>query len=298
MSRIFEALQRSETERIDFTFPEPPGIMGELLRSEAEATAAQAAATPPPAPLAVPVSGPELGPFPSLKIALTPASRMVALTDKEGLAAEKFRFLSVRLRQLQQSRALKRLLITSTLPEEGKSLVSANLAATLARRKQQKVLLIEGDLRRPVQVTQLGLAPLPGLTEWLRDAAKPMSNIFFLEGAGFWLLPAGSTPENPLELMQAGKLPGLMDRLASFFDWIVIDSPPLLPLADTSVWSRQSDGILLVVREGRTERQQLERGLAQMDQSRLLGAVVNSCNDTHHQDYYSRYSYTGSGETQ
>jgi protein-tyrosine kinase len=297
MSRIFEALQRSESERVDFTFPEPPGLVAELLRSREEEKVETPAAAPLPAAPAPPPRT-ELGTFPTIKIALTPASRMVSITDKEGLAAEKFRFLSVRLRQLQQSRKLKKLLITSTLPEEGKSLVSGNLAATLARRKQQKILLIEGDLRRPVQMTQFGLAPVPGLTEWLRDGAKPMSNIYFLEGAGFWLLPAGNTPENPLELMQAGKLPGLMDQLASFFDWIVIDSPPLLPLADTSVWSRQADGILIVVREGRTERQQLERGLAQMDKSRLLGAVVNSCNDTHHQDYYSRYSYTGSGEAQ
>lgn len=303
MSRIFEALQRSESERIDFTFPEPPGLVAELLRSREEEK--EAKPEEPVAAPAAPVAAEkpsaaklDLGTFPTMRLALTPESRMVALNEKEGLAAEKFRFLGVRLRQIQQSRPLQKLLITSTLPEEGKSLVSANLAATLARRKQQKILLIEGDLRRPVQVAHFGLPALPGLTEWLRDGTKPITNIYFLEGGGFWLLPAGNTPENPLELMQAGKLPGLMERLAATFDWIVIDSPPLLPLADTSVWSKQSDGILLVVREGRTERQQLERGLALMDQSRLLGAVVNSCNDTHHQDYYSRYSYTGPAESQ
>jgi protein-tyrosine kinase len=118
-----------------------------------------------------------------------------------------------------------------------------------------------------------------------------MNNIYFLEGAGFWLLPAGNTPENPLELMQAGRLPGLFDQLGAWFDWVIVDSPPLLPLADTSVWSRFVDGILLVVREGRTERQELRRGLGVLDHSRLLGVVVNSCTDTHHQDYYSRYSY-------
>jgi protein-tyrosine kinase len=285
MSRIFEALQRSESERIDFTFPEPPELIPETQAAEPEQRE-----EPEQAPRAV-QSFPQ---FPVARINLTPDSRLVALTEREGLAAEKFRFLSVRLRQLQQGKGLKKLLITSTLPGEGKSLISANLAATLARRKQQKVLLIEGDLRRPAQTLQLGVPGLAGLTEWLRDAARPVGNIYFLEGAGFWFLPAGSTPENPLELMQSGRLPGLLEQLGAWFDWIVIDSPPLLPLADTSVWSRLSDGIVLVTREGHTERQQLQRGLGVLERSRLLGVVVNSCSDTHHQDYYSQYTYAAS----
>jgi len=321
MSRIFEALQRSEAERIDFAFPEPPELAQEALAAEAEAEAeekaaarqlleqaqrqaeAPAAEKPVPAapapekPAAAKVPAPNFARFPTARVNLMPDSRMVALTEKEGLAGEKFRFLGVRLRQLQQAKKLKRVLITSTLPEEGKSLISGNLAVTLARRKQQKVLLIEGDLRRPAQALQFGLPGLAGLTEWLRDSSRPLENIYFLENAGFWFLPAGRTPENPLELMQSGKLAGLLEQLEAWFDWIVIDSPPLLPLADTSVWSRHSDGIVLVVREGRTERQQLERGLGVVDRSRLLGVVVNSCMDTQQKDYYSRYSYAATTTT-
>ena len=103
-------------------------------------------------------------------------------------------------------------------------------------------------------------------------------------------MPAGHPPENPLELMQSGKLANLMEQLANGFDWVVIDSPPILPLADTSVWARFADGILLVVRAGRTERQPLQRGLAAIDQSRLLGVVVNNCTGHDEKDYYSRYS--------
>ena len=117
--------------------------------------------------------------------------------DKEGLAAEKFRFLGVRLRQLQQTRQLQKLLITSTLPEEGKSLVSANLAATLARRKQQKVLLLEGDLRRPVLSKQFGHPHIPGVTEWLYEGAGPINSIYYLDSLGFWFLPAGRPPGTP-----------------------------------------------------------------------------------------------------
>jgi capsular exopolysaccharide synthesis family protein len=219
----------------------------------------------------------------------------VSLFDKEGLAAEKFRFLGVRLRQLQQARQLKKLLITSTLPEEGKSLVSANLAATLARRKQQKVLLLEGDLRRPVLSKQFGHAHIPGITEWLYEGAGPINSIYYLDGPGFWFLPAGRPPENPLELMQTGRLSSLLVQLTASFDWIIIDSPPLLPLADTSVWARLADGALLVVREGKTEKRQLQRGLTALDRSKLLGVVVNGFTGTDNSNYYSRYSPGAAG---
>ena len=275
MSRIFEALQRSESERAGFTFPEPASLPAELLEHEEKATRS------------------DIGEFPVLQILSAPASRLVSLTDKEGQGAEQFRFLGVRLRQLQQTRSLKRLLITSTLPEEGKSMVSGNLAATLARRKQQKVLLLEGDLRRPVQAQMFSGHRMPGLSEWLQSGSRTVNNIYFLEGPGFWLMPAGSPPDNPLELMQTARLAELLDQLSSWFDWVVIDSPPILPLADTSVWSRVADGILLVVREGKSEKRQVQRGLAALEPGRLLGVVVNSCKDTDHEDYYARYSPAG-----
>ncbi len=271
MSRIFEALQRSESERAGFAFPEPSIVAAEL-QDAAEKPVRQ------------------LGEFPTVPVKLVPTSRLVSLTDKDSLGAEQFRFLAVRLRQLQQARALKKVLITSTLPEEGKSTVCANLAATLARRKQQKVLLLEGDLRRPVQTQLFGGAKLAGLSEWLQAGNPTVSNIYFLDGPGFWLMPAGHPPENPLELMQSGKLSELLDQLGAWFDWVVIDSPPVLPLADTSVWSRVADGILMVVREGKSEKRQLQRGLDVIDPSRLLGVVINSCSNTVHEDYYSRYS--------
>jgi capsular exopolysaccharide synthesis family protein len=271
MSRIFEALQRSETERSGVEFPEPPELATELLQAAEEEE-----------PQAAPSSQ-------SLAVSLLPGSRMVALTSKESLGAEKFRFLGVRLRQLQQVRKLKKVLITSTIPEEGKSVVSANLAVTLARKKQQKILLIDGDLRRPVLARQFGLSRLAGLSEWLQGGTHPMENIYQLDGPGFWLLPAGRAPENPLELMQSGRLSELMEQLGQQFDWILIDSPPVLPLADTSVWTRLADGVLLVAREGKTEKRQLQRGLEALDQTKLLGVVLNSSTNTDHSNYYQRY---------
>jgi len=88
------------------------------------------------------------------------------------------------------------------------------------------------------------LAHLAGLGEYLQGEPRSITNIYHLDGAGLWFLPAGKPPENPLELMQSGQLSGLLDQLTAGFDWIIIDSPPILPLADTSVWTRFADGVL------------------------------------------------------
>jgi len=114
-------------------------------------------------------------------------------------------------------------------------------------------------------------------------------NIYRLESLGLWVMPAGNAPENPLELMQSGKLPPLMEQLTAWFDWIVIDSPPVLPLGDTSLWARLADGILLVTRPGVTEKHQLQRGLDALEKSKLLGALVNDSTNAAHSDYYQRY---------
>ncbi len=230
--------------------------------------------------------------FPSLSVSIAPSSRLVSVGAEESLGAEKFRFLAVKLRQMRQSRPLKKILITSTIPQEGKSTVAANLACTLARRKQHKTLLLEGDLRRPTAAEKFGLGRLPGLCEWLSGQAENI-NLYRLESLGFWILPAGSAPENPLELMQSGKMANLMLQLEAWFDWIVIDSPPVLPLADASIWSRMADGILLVTRRGVTEKQQLQRGLEAIERSKLLGALVNSSSNAAHSDYYQRYTSEG-----
>jgi capsular exopolysaccharide synthesis family protein len=296
MSKIFEALQRSEAERSGTSFPESSSLATELLqRAELASTGVPAAEVVPtriiPAEIArEEFSGNELAECPRIPIRILPGSRLVCLSDGESLAAEKFRFLGVRLRQLQQNRPLKKILITSTIPEEGKSVVSGNLAAVLARRKQQRTLLLEGDLRRPVLGARFGLGKLSGLTEWLRGEARPMASIYHLEGAGFWFLPAGHPAENPLELMQSGKLSALIEQLTAAFDWIIIDSPPVLPLADTSLWSRLVDGVLLVAREGVTQKRQLKRGLEALDQSKLLGMVLNGSTNSDHENYYQRYS--------
>ena len=303
MSNIFDALQRAELEGSDGK-SSTLTLATELLQAAEQKLRASGAILPEPP--ATPASDDSFDPGPSapqdeldrcpvLPVSIRDDSRLVSLGKEESLGAEKFRFLAVRLRQLRQNRPLKKVLITSSIPEEGKSTVAANLACTLGRRKPQKTLLLEGDLRRPNIAAQFGLSNLPGLCEWL-SGETPTINIYRLEGLGVWLLPAGTTPQNPLELMQSGRLSALMEQLEAWFDWIVIDSPPVLPLADTSLWSRLADGILLVTRKGTTQKEQLQRGLEAIEKSKLLGALMNSSSNASHSDYYQRYGYTSSTE--
>lgn len=271
MSRLFEALQRSESERSGMAISETPlsAATGLLETAEQEKR--------------------EFQEFPSIPVVITPEKRLVTLTAEGSLGAEKFRFLAVRLRHAQQSRAIKKLVVTSTTPEEGKSLVAANLAVALAQRRQQKVLLVEGDLRRPSLGLTFGIKKLPGLSEWVQDGSSPAARLYYLEEPGFWLLPAGSAPDNALALMQPGKLSEILAQLSTWFDWIVIDSPPLLPLADTSVWMRLADGVLVVAREGKVERRQFKKGLEAVKTSSLIGIVLNDATTADQSDYYQHY---------
>lgn len=293
MSNIFDALQRAETENSGQDASVTAAELLQLAELKIRGISSQVQSfVTEEVDEESPGSAVEddLERCPVLSVSVPKGSRLVSAGPEGGLAAEKFRFLAVRLRQLRQTRPLKKVLITSTIPREGKSTVSANLACTLARRAQKKVLLLEGDLRRPTLADQFGIGRVPGLSESLASDSETI-NIYRLESLGLWILPAGAAPQNPLELLQSGRLSRFMEQLESFFDWIVIDSPPALPLADTSVWCRFADGILLVTRPGITERKQLERGLQVLEAKKLLGALVNASNDVAHSDYYQRYAY-------
>jgi capsular exopolysaccharide synthesis family protein len=319
MSHIFDALQRSEAEKsgVDVSSLAEPTEM--LRRAERRAASkwegaavldepAVAVAPERDRPLltvvetqpAPPSKAVEPEPalsgdgsdifsrFRALSVELPAQSRLVSLAQSGSPAAEAFRLLAVRVRHMRRDRPLKRVLVTSTIPEEGKSMVSANLACTLALTTKQKTLLLEGDVRRPTFSRVFGLEKNPGLCDWLQGESGLASSVYFLSEPRLWFMPAGNIADNPLELLQSKRLSGLLDQLAGWFDWIVIDSPPVLPLADTSVWSRMADGILLVARQGTTEKKQLRRGLEAIEPKKLIGAVLNSSRTAAESDYYYR----------
>jgi capsular exopolysaccharide synthesis family protein len=317
MSHIFDALQRSEAERSGKPMP-PLAAVTELLE-RAERGAASMRETAPELEQLGPVDaldfdkgyssgkpsstvgaevlpelyprasdgGAELAQCQTLHLSLTPQNRLVTVSETDSPAAEAFRLLSVRLRHLRRSRELKKLLITSTIPQEGKSMVSANLACALASSTRRKILLLEGDVRRPSLSKVFSLQAYPGLCEWLEGGRSLISSLYRLEPGGIWLFPAGHAPVSPLELLESTKLPALMEQLAAWFDWIIIDSPPVLPLADTSVWTRLADGILLVTRQGTTQKRHLQRGLEGLESKKVIGAVMNSSKNSSDNEYYS-----------
>ena len=242
MSRIFDALQRSESERGESTGPLAADATELLRHAEHRAVsewAENVVPEPEPAPVektsqrngktgnngsssrgasgkrsraAAAVEEPAserpaiFDQFQMLRVSAPAQGRLVSVSDKESAAAEAFRLLAVRLRHIRRDRALKRILITSSIPQEGKSTCSANLACSLALRAQQRTLLLEGDIRRPSLSPMFGLAPRPGLSEWLREERELKDSIYFLEGPGLWFMPAGSCASNPLELLQSAKL--------------------------------------------------------------------------------------------
>jgi len=291
MSYIFEALQRAEAERSGGSLPKNADSVAELLQGvEQEIERKQSLSQLPPA-VKPEFSGVQT--FTAAKV-LVPApaadARLVCLTDQGGLAAEKFRVLGLKLRHLREQRKLKRIVITSSIPEEGKSLIAANLALNQSRSKVLSTVLVDGDLRRPELASRFGFSRnLAGLSEVLRGERQLSEVVYKLESSGLRFLPAGVTPENPIELMQAGRLQQLLEQLETFFDWIVVDTPPVLPMADTPLWMKLADGVLLVTREGVCEKKLLGRAVEVIDPATMLGVIVNSCESNEQKYYYSRY---------
>jgi capsular exopolysaccharide synthesis family protein len=206
-----------------------------------------------------------------------------------SLGAEKMRLLALRLKNLRDTRKLKTVLITSTMPEEGKSLISANLAVTLGRSQHLKTLLLECDLRRPTLSQVLTGRNLPGLSDCLLSDRSANEYVYETHPSRFFFLPAGHPPPNPLELMQSARFQQTMQQLSATFDWILIDSPPVLPLADTSLLMRFSDGVLMVAREGVTHKKPMQKAIEVIDPALLLGVVLNGSTNTDHENYYQRY---------
>jgi len=328
MSQVFEALQRSQAER---SGREETALGAtELLRRAERSAAAQMKADAGAADLApnlqsefplprIPSESPAgsavlelfasegpahatapaaaFGDFKPLDLSIPAESRLASLVDKDSPAAEAFRLLAVRLRHLRRERPLKKVLITSTGPEEGKSFSSGNLACALAMNSQERTVLIEGDIRHPTLWRAFGTPQVPGLCEYLRDGRSLSSSVYRLDAAGIWFLPAGRAHDDPLEIVQSAKLSPGIEQLAEWFDWVIVDSPPVLPMADTTVLARMVDGIILVARRGTTRKQKLEKGLEALEPQKMIGVLLNSSDGASDSDYYY-YNNRNSGNPQ
>lgn len=223
----------------------------------------------------------------------TAESRLVVFTEDSSLGAEKFRLLRARIRNLREKQPLRKIVITSAVPAEGKTLVSMNLAISLAKHSSEKVLLLEGDLRKPTLTKHLRVPDTGGLDDWFGTSDPITKFMHRFDGLQLWLLPGGHPRDNPLTLLQSPRFSELYRELSTLFDWILIDAPPMLPMADVNFWSRQADGLLLVCREGRTPKTVLKKGLEVLDNPQILGIVINeghTVESSYYHHYYSRHS--------
>jgi len=226
----------------------------------------------------------------SVMVQPTPTSRLVAWTTPNSLGAEKFRALAVRLDAMRKQHQLNSLQVTSSVINEGKTFVSGNLAVTLAKYSGAKTLLIEGDLHRPTLAALFGLKGLPGLSDWWTGPSEDLGRYLVrLTGTGLWLLPAGKACDRPSEILRSPQLTQAFAKFSERFDWIVVDSTPMLPVIDANLWSRMVDGTLLVVREGVAPLKALKHGLRSLDNPKLIGVVINEASEFDQVDYDGQY---------
>lgn len=302
MSRIHEALKKAEQER---AANQGAGMQPSYATVPANETPAFAQA--PVAPAGVTSAGaPTLGsPF-SLDTLLSRCAQMEWRADGAtmlfmngsdgGRGTEEFRTLRSRLYHLRESMPLKKVLVTSALPKEGKSFTSANLAQVMVRQHGRRALLIDADLRAPRLHQMLGTASGPGLSDYLQGRSDelgimqrgPLENLYFI--------PSGHNVGDPAELVGNGRLRLLLQRVEPLFDWIIVDSPPAIPVSDASVLSKACDGVLMVVRSNSTPSDMARKAREQFPDPMLVGVVLNGTPDgaaPYSQYYYEAYQKKG-----
>jgi non-specific protein-tyrosine kinase len=213
--------------------------------------------------------GTEVSPVPA-------ESRVVVYCDPKSAGADRFRLAQIRLKSIQAARKLKSLLITSPLPDDGKSTVALNLATVLCENGKVPVLLLEADVSRPAFLKRLGLKPWPGLAECHKRSDDPMLAVRRIAPLGFYLLPAGQPAEDSGSILQSNFTSQLIKGLSSSsFSWILIDSPPTTPVADILALKAQADGTLLVARAGETPREAIEESARNLGRDHILGIILN-----------------------
>jgi protein-tyrosine kinase len=290
VSRIHEALKRAEQDRA--TAQAGHNESGKIAEVPTQAPVAGAPSIIPTVP-----SLPNQLTFETLLWRCVPCTwspdkkTMLFYNSEQGPGTEEFRTLRSRLYQMREKQPLKKVLVTSSLPKEGKSFVAANLAQAMVRQHGRRVLLIDGDLRAARLHLALGTALTPGLAEYLLGEVDEfgimqrgaMENLFFI--------PAGRSTSNPAELVANGRLKVLLNRVESLFDWIVIDSPPAVPVSDAGLMSNHCDGVLMVVRSTATPSDVARKARAEFDDKLLLGVVLNGMkhDPAEYRRYYGAY---------
>jgi capsular exopolysaccharide synthesis family protein len=220
---------------------------------------------------------------------------LVTMTDPKSIAAEQYRVLRSRIEHLSLTKGLRSFVITSPMVGEGKSMTAANLALSMAQSKDKRVALVDCDLRRPNLHTLLGIRMKEGVVDVLEEKTKletalvPIHHPHLLPNHLFFL-PAGMTNSTSPEWLGSSQMKKMVMSLAEQFDFVFFDTPPILPLADSSVLGRKVDGTFLVVRAGKTSLEILTLAMESIDLQNWVGVVLNGVDFAYSSRYSSVYS--------
>ncbi len=206
---------------------------------------------------------------------------------------EEFRTLRSRLNLVREKLDLRKLLITSPLPKEGKTYIAVNLAHILLRQQGCRVLLVDGDLRLPSLHDRLGAPQSPGLVDYLGGEADDFAILKRGHLENLFFVPAGKAATNASDLLAGEKLRAFLDRIAPAFDWIIIDSPPIVPVSDAKQLGQLCDGVLMVFRADCTPFDLARKAYQEFLDKPFLGVVLNQ---TKQSTPYGYDYYQGNGE--
>ena len=204
--------------------------------------------------------------------------------------AEQFRTLRSQLYHLREKHSLRKILVASSVPREGRSFVAANLAQVMARQPGCRALLIDADLRSPRLHLALGTSPSPGLSEYLLGETEEFGIIQRGQMGNLFFVASGRPVSGQTEIVSNGRLKFLLDRLEPLFDWIIIDSPAAIPVSDAGLIANFCDGVLMVVRSDSTPFDVVRKARRKFNDDRVLGVVLNGIPaeiDPQSQHYFS-----------
>ena len=281
MSRIQEILNKAErdgTVRRTRGLSENPPVgaaAGQPQVSAPSSPRLQPQGFDSPAPWTSGATAPAFEPASLNTVTPTLDARLIAAIAPQAPAAERYRLLRTRIKRAENGRTVRAIIITSPAKGDGKSLTAGNLALTMAQEFHQRVLLLDADLRRPSVARMFGLPEGPGLSEVLMGAADIDAALVHLPDQRLTVLQAGTPTVQPAELLGSASMRRLLEGLRTRFDRILIDMPPVAPLADVHVIAPIVDGVLMVVRAGITPKPAIERALSGLDMSKVLGLVLN-----------------------
>jgi protein-tyrosine kinase len=284
MSRIHEALKKAQEERAAQQAVRGANGLDPVDQAPQSSFAPAALLEVPDAPLVMEPETRLAGPITvEMLLArcsqrrwnLNPDMLLFAKSDEDNTGKEVFRTLRTRLYQVRAIQPLRTVLVTSALPGEGKTFVTSNLAQSLVRQRERRTLIIDADLRLSSLHIPLGAESSPGLSDYLMGEMDELAVMQRGRDENLFLIPGGKSVANPTELLGNGRLGQLIERLSPVFDWILIDSPPTVPVSDSSIIAKYADGVLMVVRAGSTPFDLAQKACESFTDRPLLGAVLN-----------------------